>query len=91
MSNDKALEWRCFHCNEVFTNPKAARDHFGVDSEYQPGCIDELTLDQKAYRSAFVGFHVELDATRNEVFDLQDQLASAHEDLFKLRKKLENV
>lgn len=24
-------EWRCFHCDEVFTDPKAAANHFGVD------------------------------------------------------------
>jgi hypothetical protein len=23
--------WRCFHCDEVFTDPKAAANHFGVD------------------------------------------------------------
>lgn len=25
------LAWRCFHCGEVFTDPKAAANHFGVD------------------------------------------------------------
>jgi hypothetical protein len=44
-------EWRCYHCNEVFTDPAAAREHFGSD-EYEtgetPGCISPLRDDEKA-------------------------------------------
>lgn len=25
--------WRCFHCNEIFTDPKEAEEHFGERSE----------------------------------------------------------
>lgn len=25
----ETTEWRCFHCDEVFTDPKSAQDHFG--------------------------------------------------------------
>jgi hypothetical protein len=32
-----AVEWRCFHCDEVFTEPEAAQDHFG-DMTDQPAC-----------------------------------------------------
>jgi hypothetical protein len=31
-------EWRCFHCNEVFTNPKHAREHFGAEEGATPAC-----------------------------------------------------
>lgn len=27
----QTVGWRCFHCDEVFTDPKAAANHFGVD------------------------------------------------------------
>jgi hypothetical protein len=31
-------QWRCFHCDEIFTNPRCAVLHFG-NSEYQtPAC-----------------------------------------------------
>lgn len=35
-------EWRCFHCDEVFTDPKSAANHFGVDH------IGDETLCQMA-------------------------------------------
>jgi hypothetical protein len=47
----KRKKWRCFFCNEVFTDPGAAGDHFGSD-KYEgfdhPGCIDPLRTDEKA-------------------------------------------
>lgn len=30
--------WRCFHCDEVFTEREAAADHFGA----QIGCADDV-------------------------------------------------
>ena len=30
--------WRCFHCDEVFYTPGAARDHFGGTPLSVPGC-----------------------------------------------------
>jgi hypothetical protein len=41
--------WRCFHCDEVFTDPKDAAEHFGA-AEYEtehPGCVDPLRTDEK--------------------------------------------
>lgn len=29
-AGEPAREWRCFHCDEVFTEEQAARDHFGA-------------------------------------------------------------
>jgi hypothetical protein len=31
MLSDTEKCWRCFHCDELFTDPKAAANHFGVD------------------------------------------------------------
>lgn len=71
MTNQK--EWRCFHCEEVFTNEDTARDHFGIDEhEWQAGCCDKMTLDQRVMRSAFICMHQELDATREEVHRLNN-------------------
>lgn len=37
-----SLPWRCFHCEEVFTDPAAAALHFGTRLEHQPGCQIDL-------------------------------------------------
>ncbi len=36
--------WVCFHCGERFTVVGAARDHFGVDPDSEPGCILKVKL-----------------------------------------------
>lgn len=37
MSTD-AKEWRCFHCDMVFTNRDHAAEHFGVGEHDTPAC-----------------------------------------------------
>lgn len=36
--SEAAEEWRCFHCDEVFTDKAEARDHFGADETATPAC-----------------------------------------------------
>lgn len=31
-------QWRCFHCNAVFTREKDAAEHFGADQADTPAC-----------------------------------------------------
>lgn len=31
-------QWRCFHCDEVFTNPRCAAQHFGAEEGATPAC-----------------------------------------------------
>jgi hypothetical protein len=31
-------EWRCFHCDELFTEEAEAREHFGTDESKTPAC-----------------------------------------------------
>lgn len=33
-----AKEWRCFHCDEVFTSERWAREHFGAEMGDTPAC-----------------------------------------------------
>lgn len=33
-----ARDWRCFHCDEVFTDPHQARLHFGKSEHSTPAC-----------------------------------------------------
>ncbi|CAN7302559.1 hypothetical protein LJR231_001544 [Phyllobacterium sp. LjRoot231] len=50
-------EWRCFHCEEVFTDPAAARDHFGSHEVCEPICcmsaadVREMEREIERYRA----------------------------------------
>lgn len=71
--------WRCFHCDEVFTDAEAARLHFGPTSQHKPAC----QLDVKYLRQ----LETELERYRAEDTDLHRQLAqqqTAHQ--FALRR-----
>lgn len=46
-----SVEWRCFHCEEVFTDRASAARHFGTDwfcEQEAPACIQFLTEGEKA-------------------------------------------
>lgn len=41
--------WRCFHCNELFTDRTCAAEHFGVtEMDGPPACVQMLTEGEKA-------------------------------------------
>ena len=65
-----AKHYRCFHCDEVFTNRKDAYNHFGDESPCGsdvPACVDPLRADEKermnelrmARKMALEGMHHE--------------------------------
>jgi hypothetical protein len=69
--------WRCFHCDEVFRNYKAAREHFGLDDfelKDPPACLDPLRRDEKARMR-------EVFEARAEAVRLQQQLNATQEEL----------
>ena len=37
-SDAAALPWRCFHCDETFSDAAAAREHFGPNEMHEPRC-----------------------------------------------------
>jgi len=43
--------WRCFHCDEVFTDRSAALEHFGESECHTPGCQIDIT-DVRAMEKA---------------------------------------
>lgn len=90
------LPWRCFFCGDVFTDAKEARDHFGCDTEdnWQPGCVDPLTKDEKERRAFIVELFTELDGEREENSELQNKaylLGKVHDDLRTLFKGAKSV
>ncbi len=36
--------WTCYHCGENFTTPGGARDHFGSNTDAEPGCCIKVRL-----------------------------------------------
>ena len=64
--------WRCFHCDEVFTDPAAARDHFGESVLDQPACqTDALRLralekELRRYRNEDTGLHRQIAHLKTE-------------------------
>lgn len=38
VSANEKREWRCFHCDQVFTSEHCARLHFGADETHFPAC-----------------------------------------------------
>lgn len=37
-------EWRCFHCDEVFTDRLSASAHFGESRQLPPQCVRDADL-----------------------------------------------
>ena len=75
--------WHCFCCGEVFTDIELARDHFGTDSAFEPGCVERLTYDEKALRRQIIEMHLETERcqeaehrARENAEELGDQVAS---------------
>lgn len=58
-------EWRCFHCDEVFTDRDSAAEHFGVEPEEQAMCR-QVSADDKALLKIIADQAQQLNAYRNE-------------------------
>lgn len=41
-------EWRCWFCDEVFTTPGEAGDHFGAKQTDTPGCLIDYRVQLEA-------------------------------------------
>lgn len=42
LSGEPSEKWRCFHCDETFTDEQAAYEHFGAHPHQEPGCKIDL-------------------------------------------------
>lgn len=81
--NPEANAWRCFHCNEVFTDKEQAALHFGHSEIQQPACrfsIEYIRWLEEQHRR-----NVEDDT---EVLRATRSWASEHE---KLRREAEEL
>lgn len=64
-----AKEWRCFHCDEVFTTERDARLHFGMDQCSDPACKIKMGAEKSL-----------LVALRRAETELQDAWAAIHKE-----------
>ncbi|MGE0363019.1 MAG: hypothetical protein AB7R67_20060 [Vicinamibacterales bacterium] len=71
------LEWRCFHCDEVFTDEAEAQAHFGADRLMsKPACL----IDAAAFRAmeaTVLRFHEEDTDLHREIASLRSDLSTA--------------
>jgi hypothetical protein len=63
-----ALPWRCFHCDEVFTDAAEAKEHFGADEWKVPAC--RLAVDDvqrlRALETQNATLRREVEAAEND-------------------------
>ena len=80
--------WRCFHCDEVFTNRKDAYNHFGDESPCGsdvPACVDPLRTDEKARMNELrIARKAYLEAMHHE-----ERADDFNFDLWQVRKDLQ--
>lgn len=71
-------QWRCFHCDEVFTSPRCAAVHFGYDGTKTAGC------QLKSYEGHLVGYirklEEQLDRYRAEDSDVMRSIYAMEAD-----------
>lgn len=66
------LAWRCFHCDEVFTDHEAAVLHFGRSEHHEAGCTIDLAAFREMerlvsrYRDEDTDLHREIHRLRSE-------------------------
>lgn len=64
--NEPRGPWRCFHCDEVFTDEESAEAHFGESMCAEPFCqmtaeeMRELQLEVYRYRNEDTELHREI-------------------------------
>lgn len=67
--------WRCFHCDETFTTPGAAADHFGNYLNSTPGCIIKIQVGDER------GWLMELRKLQKENEHLRQQMNEGYWDM----------
>lgn len=71
-------QWRCFHCDEVFTSYKLAREHFGADEGKDAAC--QLKSHEGHILTALRKVEDQLDRYRDEDSDLMRAMYALEAD-----------
>lgn len=63
------IQWRCFHCDEVFTDFSATKDHFGFEPSHDPACRIKMGGERSL-----------IEALRRAEKDAADAWAAIHDE-----------
>jgi hypothetical protein len=69
--------WRCFHCQELFTDKRLAEDHFGRDAESNPACQIKAGAERSLLRALRKAEYYANDVMQ-ELRDETTEAARAH-------------
>lgn len=72
----EAVKWRCFHCDEAFTDEAAARDHFGRSERQSPAC----QIDAAEYRkmeARMLSYNEEDSEMHRQIYRMESAHAAA--------------
>lgn len=73
---EPARAWRCFQCDEVFTDPRAAAEHFTGDTSYPPACVRQLQNGERWAHAEIA----RLEAHARHMYRLKTALECALQD-----------
>lgn len=74
--------WRCYHCDEVFTDDSTARDHFGLIADREPACRIKAGAERRlvhALREAEDAAAAAWEAVQNETADAVKAMYAAND------------
>ena len=74
--DDPAVTWRCYFCDETFTDPKEAGAHFGAENYREPLC--KLATVEGGLAAHIAGLESEVDKLRRQAFDEDSAAERAH-------------
>lgn len=84
MSDSNARpQWRCFFCDEVFTTPGGAADHFGATLNDKPGCLIDyqVQVELGGVPQRGRGLEMELRRTQAELARYREEDTDLHRAL----------
>lgn len=70
-------DWRCFHCDELFTDRRLAADHFGGSLDAEPACQIKAGAERSLV-AALRRVERELEEARHAINDESTEAAKAY-------------
>jgi hypothetical protein len=87
---DTNAQWRCFHCDEVFTSPTDARLHFGGSSADEPACKIKAAGEHALLKALRVAYAKLAEFNRGES-DMAIAMQHAEDDHRRALKEAEQL
>lgn len=72
----RAVKWRCFHCDEIFTTSEAATEHFGRSEYQKPGCQIDIA-EYRAMEQRMKRYNEEDSDMHRQIYGMQSDHSQA--------------